>query len=209
MEGVYKEGILQKRQRGLRASDTQRKSLRFQKRFCRLTRDSLDYYDRKTLKGLFTVERIKIVEVAIPKGFPDHCFQIGDSAEVMYFAAGSKGDRDEWMEAFRKAALDNSNKMLSHYHTGVYGLQYKNRWSCCGLQRMAPGCCPTSNPNGDTVGIHHTKSLYAKKKKDMVPDLPTRCQSVPDYWWLLRWSSETSFAAAQKPSRSMNTIVTS
>jgi len=28
--------------------------------------------------------------------------QIGDSAEVMYFAAASKGDRDEWMEAFRK-----------------------------------------------------------------------------------------------------------
>ena len=47
MEGVYKEGILQKRQRGLRASDTQRKSLRFQKRFCRLTQDSLDYYDKK------------------------------------------------------------------------------------------------------------------------------------------------------------------
>ena len=47
MEGVYNEGILLKRQRGLRASDAQRRNLKFQKRFCRLTRVSLDYYDKK------------------------------------------------------------------------------------------------------------------------------------------------------------------
>jgi len=28
--------------------------------------------------------------------------QVGDNAEVMYFAASSKEERDEWMEAFRK-----------------------------------------------------------------------------------------------------------
>lgn len=37
--------------------------------------------------------------------------------------------------------------MLSHYHAGVYGLVYKKRWSCCGLQRMAPGCSTTSIVN--------------------------------------------------------------
>lgn len=47
MEEVYKEGFLMKRQRGLRASDAQQKSLKFQKRFFRLTKDSLDYYDKK------------------------------------------------------------------------------------------------------------------------------------------------------------------
>ena len=47
MEELYKEGFLMKRQRGLRASDAQRKNLKFQKRFFRLTKDSLDYYEKK------------------------------------------------------------------------------------------------------------------------------------------------------------------
>ena len=50
------------------------------------------------------------------------------------------------------AASDKGNEMLSHYHAGVYGLVYKKRWSCCGLQRMAPGCSTTSVPN-ESKGI--------------------------------------------------------
>ena len=58
MEGVYNEGILLKRQRGLRASDAQRRNLKFQKRFCRLMRVSLDYYEKKaslTVLALFII----------------------------------------------------------------------------------------------------------------------------------------------------------
>lgn len=40
---VYKEGLLFKRQRGLKQGNT--KKLKFQERFCRLTSGSLDYYD--------------------------------------------------------------------------------------------------------------------------------------------------------------------
>ena len=40
---VYREGMLLKRQRGLKASNA--KKLKFQERFCRLTCTSLDYYD--------------------------------------------------------------------------------------------------------------------------------------------------------------------
>lgn len=42
---VYKEGLLFKRQRGLHKSNT--KKLSFQERFCRITSQSLDYYDPK------------------------------------------------------------------------------------------------------------------------------------------------------------------
>lgn len=113
-----------------------------------------------------------------------------------------------------------------HTYTIMYPWSATNKtWHCVQTQIWSPHCksfamlpaqcifkevpCYKLLFVTDTVGIHHAKSLYAKKKKDMVPDLPTRCQSVPDYWWLLRWSSETSFAAAQKTSRSMSTIVTS
>ena len=50
------------------------------------------------------------------------------------------------------AASDKGNEMLSYYHAGVYGLVYKKRWSCCGLQRMAPGCSTTSILN-ESKGI--------------------------------------------------------
>lgn len=40
---VYREGLLFKRQRGLKQGNT--KKLKFQERFCRLTCTSLDYYD--------------------------------------------------------------------------------------------------------------------------------------------------------------------
>ena len=40
---VYREGMLYKRQRGLKQGNA--KKLKFQERFCRLTCTSLDYYD--------------------------------------------------------------------------------------------------------------------------------------------------------------------
>lgn len=40
---VYREGMLFKRQRGLKTGNA--KKLKFQERFCRLTCTSLDYYD--------------------------------------------------------------------------------------------------------------------------------------------------------------------
>jgi len=36
--------------------------------------------------------------------------QVGDSAEVMYFAATSDRNREEWMEAFRKGALYETHR---------------------------------------------------------------------------------------------------
>ena len=43
-EQLYMEGVLLKRQRGLKNMSTK---LKFQERYCRLTSTSLDYYDPK------------------------------------------------------------------------------------------------------------------------------------------------------------------
>ncbi len=45
---VYTEGLLLKRQRGLRQGNA--KKLKFQERFCKLTSTSLDYYDPQPKK---------------------------------------------------------------------------------------------------------------------------------------------------------------
>jgi hypothetical protein len=55
---VYREGMLLKRQRGLKTGNA--KKLKFQERFCRLTCTSLDYYDpnpkkRVSLRIVFSV----------------------------------------------------------------------------------------------------------------------------------------------------------
>jgi len=160
---VYKEGLLYKRQRGLHQSNT--KKLKFQERFIRLTSTSLDYYvpnPKKRAegpKGQFAVEQLRIVEVLPPnlfgKEFP-HVFQIGDNVEIMYFAAKTSQDRDEWLEACRRASREWGNKMLSHYHKGVYGLVNKGRWSCCANPtRACSGCSPV------TSGEDLTKSYAA------------------------------------------------
>ncbi|XP_019848951.1 PREDICTED: uncharacterized protein LOC109580353 isoform X2 [Amphimedon queenslandica] len=140
---VYKEGILLKRARGLR----NRRNIKWQERYCKLTAISLDYYDPKKmseLKGQFKLEQISIVEI-IAHGMFDklkgHPFQIGDLIEVMYFAAKSPQERNEWMEAFRMAAIDKGNELLLKHHPGVYGLTNKDRWSCCGrARRECEGC---------------------------------------------------------------------
>ena len=42
-----------------------------------------------------------------------------------------------------EAALNSGNKMLSHYHWGVYGLTEKDKWSCCkSADRVCQGCYP-------------------------------------------------------------------
>uniref|UniRef100_A0A1X7T040 PH domain-containing protein n=1 Tax=Amphimedon queenslandica TaxID=400682 RepID=A0A1X7T040_AMPQE len=71
----------------------------------------------------------------------DELFLIGDLIEVMYFAAKSPQERNEWMEAFRMAAIDKGNELLLKHHPGVYGLTNKDRWSCCGrARRECEGC---------------------------------------------------------------------
>lgn len=45
-----------------------------------------------------------------------------------------------------EAALDSGNKMLSHYHWGVYGLTEKDKWSCCkSADRVCQGCYPVGS----------------------------------------------------------------
>lgn len=145
---LYREGMLFKRQRGLKTGNA--KKLKFQERFCRLTCTSLDYYDpnpKKRIdgpKGQFAVEQIKVAEAMekdiFGKEFP-YAFQIGDSAEVMYFVAKSEHEMAEWLAACRLVAQDGGNMFLSHHHHGVFGLVNKGRWSCCANPRRAcPGC---------------------------------------------------------------------
>lgn len=41
------------------------------------------------------------------------------------------------------ASRDNTSRMLTHYHKGIFGLTLKGRWGCCGSpQRATPGCSP-------------------------------------------------------------------
>ena len=59
---VYKEGMLLKRQRGLRANNTRK--LKFQERFCCLTNTSLDYYDPLPKKRVSVQHCIRNVTAA-------------------------------------------------------------------------------------------------------------------------------------------------
>lgn len=140
---VYKEGILQKRARGLHT----KRNIKWQERYCRLTSISLDYYDPKKMnepKGQFKLEQIRIVEV-VSQGLFDKLkgnpFQVGDYSEVMYFATKTPQERNEWMDACRLAAHEKNSQMLMKHHPGVYGLKSKDRWSCCGNPlREVDGC---------------------------------------------------------------------
>jgi hypothetical protein len=77
-----------------------------------------------------------LIAIAIPA-------QVGDNSEIMYFCTKTPEERDEWLLAFKKASRDKGTRMLTHYHRGIYGLNLKGRWGCCGSpQRAAPGCSP-------------------------------------------------------------------
>lgn len=61
--GVYLEGFLHKRQRGLHASNA--KKLKFQERYCRLTKTSLDYYDPSLKKRVYVCYTIHTISCTV------------------------------------------------------------------------------------------------------------------------------------------------
>ena len=70
---VYNEGLLLKRQRGLRQGNA--KKLRFQERFCRLTSTSLDYYDPQLKKRVSLYFAFVLMQPLSFLLLPVHCLK--------------------------------------------------------------------------------------------------------------------------------------
>jgi hypothetical protein len=110
---VYKEGFLEKRQRGLHHKTD---NLQFQRRYFKLTSEGLEYYKDKDkeLRGSFSIDKIKIIEAMHRSVFirKDYCFQVGDEEEVLYLASSTADGRTDWIRKLKQGFYNNSARIM-------------------------------------------------------------------------------------------------
>ena len=69
---------------------------------------------------------------------------------LAYYSTLAYLNLKSFSSSFCEVALDCGNSMLSHYHWGAYGLEEKDKWSCCkSTDRMCQGCHPVG------TGMYH------------------------------------------------------
>ncbi|XP_076467767.1 tyrosine-protein kinase Btk-like [Babylonia areolata] len=152
-------------------------------RFFQLTKMALKYYDgtiekpgRK--KGEIPLKMVKVVEKVKDLMLENkiNAFQVVYQEDLEYFTlymvATHAHERDDWVKAIRKGALDQDARFLEKYHCGVW-TKKQGRFNCCEqVDRSAMGCVVCSSETQAISQAFVDNPQGEKTPKQSVPACP-------------------------------------
>nr|XP_053629687.1 tyrosine-protein kinase Btk29A-like [Cherax quadricarinatus] len=166
-EEVLKEAFMTKRSQNKRSFTP----TNWKDRWFVLSPENLIYYDgdkqsgRRKERGRVELSKVVVVECVDSAVFQrDWVFQLCYLSEekeqfVLYIAAVSSQERDQWLDYIRRLVADNEC-LAEWYHQGVF---IRSQWTCCKGGKDVTACTAvtwTINHNNNPPGECHTTNNH-------------------------------------------------